>query len=68
MGGLPCAKQIIDNRNGLVQAMDCMTASILLNHQTTAPTQEMADEFQEKCNEVAKLSAKIQRYVSVGSY
>lgn len=67
MGGLPCAKQIIDQRNALVQIMDCMTASIHLYSDTTQPTQDMADEFQAACNGVASIAAKIERYVSTGS-
>lgn len=66
MGGLPCAKQILDQREALQQALGCMANSILLSHDTTAPTQEMADEFQERCNELAKLAAKIQRHVAQG--
>lgn len=66
MGGLPCAKTIIDQMYALVQAMGCMSASILLNHETTQPTQQMADEFQDACNEVAKVAARIQKHVSAG--
>lgn len=67
MGGLQCAKQIIDQREALQQAMGCMTNSILLNHETTQPTQAMADEFQAACNAVALLAAKIERYVRAGA-
>lgn len=66
MGGLPCAKQIIDQREALQQAMGCMSNSILLYHDTTQPTQEQADAFQAACNEVAALASKIERYVRSG--
>lgn len=67
MGGLQCAKQIIDQAKALEQAMGCMSNSILLNHETTQPTQAMADEFQAACNAVALLAAKIERYVRAGA-
>lgn len=67
MGGLPCAKEIIDNRNALVQAMDCMVASILLNADSTQPTLKQRDEFVAATAEVAKLAAQIEAYVSSGS-
>lgn len=66
MGGLPCAKQIIDQMYALIQSMGCMNASILLYHEASQPTQEMADEFQAACNNVAKVAAKIQRHVTTG--
>lgn len=62
MGGLQCAKQILDQTQALQQAMGCMGNSILL-WPDTQPTQEMADEFQEACNGVAVVAAKIQRHV-----
>lgn len=67
MGGLQCAKQIIDQAKALEQAVGCMSNSILLNHETTQPTQAMADEFQAACNEVAALATKIERHVRTGS-
>ena len=66
MGGLPCAKQIIDQRNALVQAMDCMGASIQLYADQTQPTQDMANDFQQACETVAVAAAKIERYVTTG--
>lgn len=66
MGGLPCAKQIIDNRNALVHALDCMCASILLNADTTQPTDDQAKLFQETAEPLAKLSAEIEEYVRTG--
>lgn len=68
MGGLPCAKQIIDQSHALTQAMGCMSASILLNHENVQPTLAMADEFKAACEAVAKVAAKIQAHVAVGTY
>jgi len=67
MGGLPCAKEIIDQRAALVQKMDCMATSILLNAQTTQPTEAMEDEFRTAANALALIASKIQRYVTTGS-
>jgi len=67
MGGLPCAKQIIDNGNALTQTMQCMNASILLNAPITQPTYGMRDRFIAATNEVAKIAAEIEKYVGAAS-
>lgn len=64
MGGLPCAKQILDQIRALEQAMGCMANTIVLYHDTTQPTQDQADAFQDACNEVALVAGKIQKYVA----
>lgn len=67
MGGLPCAKTIIDQRNAVVQVMDCMSASILLNAPNgTTPTEEMEDEFVKAANALAMVAVKIEHYVRTG--
>lgn len=66
MGGLPCAKTIIDQRNALVQQMDCMIASIQLYSGQTTPTEEMEDAFRLACEKVAVIASKIESYVSKG--
>jgi uncharacterized protein (UPF0276 family) len=66
MGGLPCAKVIIDNRNALVQQMDCMVASIHLNSSRVQPTYEMQDKFLAATAKVAKIAAEIEKYVREG--
>jgi len=59
MGGLLCAKEIIDNRNQLLsrletttsvlrRALGCMEASINLYSSVRTPTDDMYEEF-EKC-------------------
>lgn len=67
MGGLPCAKHIIDQSYALVQQMSCMNASILLYSDTTQPTDAMEDEFRDATNAVAAIAAKIERYVRQGA-
>lgn len=63
MGGLPCAKEIIDNRNAVVQAMDCMAATIQLYSRFRQPTEEQEDRFIAKAKELATVAAEIQAYV-----
>ncbi len=64
MGGLPCAKTIIDNMNALIQQMQCMTASIHLNSTRIQPTYKMQYEFLEATDQVARVAARIEKYVS----
>lgn len=87
MGGVPC-KVVIDQAHGAIgslekhlaalrKAFGCMTASVLLNYETTAPTQQVQDEFTAAvqafkadlgsgAESLARLAAKIERYVSTG--
>lgn len=68
MGGLPCAKQIIDNYFALVQAGGCMSTSILLaavNH--GSPTQDQADRFAKAANALAEIMAEIEKSVRDGA-
>lgn len=67
MGGLQCAKTIIDNKNALIQQMECMTASIQLNSTRIQPTYEMQDKFIAVTEQVAKVAAEIEKYVRVRS-
>lgn len=64
MGGLPCAKNIIDQRNALVQVLDCMCASIQLYSDNKQPTEEMEDRFKAACENAANVATKIEAYVS----
>lgn len=66
MGGLSCAKTIIDNGNALTQAMQCMNASIHLNSSRVQPTYEQRDRFLAATNQVAKIAAEIEEYVREG--
>ena len=66
MGGLPCAKEIIDNGHAVRRSLGCMDTSILLNAEMTQPTQEQSDEFRAAAENLAKVAAKIERYVSQG--
>jgi hypothetical protein len=67
MGGLPCAKAVIDNGYGLIQKLSCMNASILLNFEQTQPTYEQMNEFIARANHLAEYAAGIQEYVSKGT-
>ena len=64
MGGLPCAKQVLDNGRAVVRALDCMGNSILLNAHETQPTEEQLDAFVAAGDALAGVAAKIQAYVS----
>ncbi len=66
MGGLPCAKAVIDNGYGVTQALSCMSASILLNASHTQPTEKQLDEFIARANHLISYAAKIQKHVSDG--
>lgn len=63
MGGLPCAKQVLDQRAALNRALDCMSNSILLNADATQPTEDQLDAFVAKANDLATLASKIQAHV-----
>jgi hypothetical protein len=65
MGGLACAKTIIDQRNALVQTLDCMIATIYLN-QDISPTVEQMNEFVDAANGLATVAGKIEFYVREG--
>lgn len=67
MGGLPCAKAVIDNGYAVTQKLNCMSASIMLNASHTQPTDEQMDEFIARANHLAEYAAKVQEYVSRGS-
>lgn len=66
MGGLPCAKAVIDNGYALQQKLNCMSASIMLNASHTQPTEKQMDEFITRSNHLAEYAAEIQKYVSQG--
>jgi hypothetical protein len=66
MGGLPCAKEIIDQGYLLGASIGCMSTSILLNAAHTQPTEAMSDEFRQACEAVAVIAATIEKYVREG--
>lgn len=66
MGGVRCAKEIIDNFNRMTAAVACMATTIQLN-QDNQPTQDEADEFQKAAREVAMVAAKIEKRVGTGT-
>jgi len=66
MGGLPCAKEIIDQGFRLGAAIGCMSTSILLHAEHTQPTQAMSDEFRDASEKLAVIAAKIEKYVRQG--
>lgn len=64
MGGLPCYKSIIDQRNALIQAMACMEASLTgALSKGVEPTYEEQEEFQTQAEKMARCAAKIERRV-----
>jgi hypothetical protein len=67
MAGLACAKEIIDQRNALVQQMDCMNASILLAAtEGREPSMQEAEEFRDASNALAAVASRIERKVRKG--
>ena len=65
MGGLPCWKGIIDQRNALVQVMDCMAESIRIAGATgeQLPDYDDLDNFVKAANSLATISQGIQKKV-----
>jgi hypothetical protein len=66
MGGLPCAKEIIDNGNALQMKLNCTYASILLNAPRIQPTYEQRDKFFKAADNLARVAAEIEVYVGAG--
>lgn len=65
MGGLPCAKVIIDNGNATVQVLSCMNASILLaNGAGINPTYAEQEAFMAASNALAAVASKIAARLS----
>lgn len=62
MGGLPCAKEVIDNRNHLNAATGCMVATILL-HPDNPPTYDERDEWIAAAEKLAQVAAKIEKRI-----
>ena len=71
MGGLRCAKEIIDQRAALEHQLGCMTASIHLAGESDGsgirPTYEQRDAFFAAAKELTSVAADIQKHVSGGS-
>ena len=65
MGGLRCAKEIIDNGFRLNAAMGCMNTTILL-HPDNEPSYEERDEFLAASEALAKVCAKIEKRIASG--
>lgn len=65
MGGLPCAKEIIDNRNHLNAATGCMVATILL-YPDNPPTYAERDEWLKAAEALAVVAAKIEKRIAGG--
>lgn len=63
MGGLQCAKEIIDQRNALVQQLDCMVASIHLNSTIKQPNERHEEAFIAASSALAKVAADIEAFV-----
>lgn len=67
MGGLPCAKTIIDQRAAVVRAMDCMSNTILLGAPNGSyPTDAMEDEFVKAASHLAEVATRIEKAVRTG--
>jgi hypothetical protein len=68
MGGLRCAKEIIDNFAAVENQFNCMRASIHLAGEFDGsglrPTYEQRDEFIAAADSLVKVMAGIQQYVS----
>ena len=66
MGGLACAKEIIDHYNHLVAAGACMVASIqLAATEGREPTYAQLHEFQKLAEPLARCMARIEQSVRV---
>lgn len=66
---MPCGqicKEIVDNQAAVVRQMSCMTHSILLSavNDGPSPTPEMAAEFQQRAEALARCAAAIEVHVN----
>lgn len=66
MEGCSLCKEIIDNRASVIRQMDCMTTSIYLSEMAGGPqpTPEMAAEFQQRAEALARCAAAIEAHVN----
>lgn len=62
-GGLQCAKQVIDQGAGVTRQLECTRNSILLAAAVRQPTYDQLDEFVAASEALAKVAAKIVKYV-----
>lgn len=61
MGGVACWKEIIDQRNALVQVLDCMAETIRISGKDDSyPTEAEEDDFIAKANDLAAVASAIQ--------
>jgi hypothetical protein len=67
MGGVPCWKDIIDQRNALVQQLDCMAETIrIAGVAGNYPTDDEVAEFVTNANALSKTAQKIQERLGGG--
>ena len=65
MGGLPCAKVIIDNMHGLIRVMWCMATSIFLaSSRGVEPSYEEQESWLKATENVAQVAAAIEKRMS----
>lgn len=68
MGGVRCAKEIIDNFAGVTHQVECMKTSIHFAGEFDGsglrPTEEQRDAFFKAGDELVKVASEIQLYVS----
>lgn len=62
MGGLPCAKEIIDNMAALQRQAECTKASMLLAASVDGwqPTEKQAERLRKLTEPVAQFLAKLE--------
>lgn len=64
MGGIPCAKAIIDNMHGLIRVMWCMATTIFLAAtKGVEPTYEEQEAFLAASEALAKVASGIEARV-----
>lgn len=67
MGGIRCAKEIIDNGNAVTQQLGCMNASILLAAiNGVEPTYEEAKAFRAAADALCLVASGIEKRVREG--
>jgi hypothetical protein len=60
VGGLRCAKELIDQQAALERQLACTKNTILLNSTTVQPTYEELEQFQGLAESLAKCAAAIE--------
>lgn len=66
MGGLPCAKEIIDRAAEVAGFIECLNASVSMYAGTTEPTQQEVDRFSSQAEKLLEVGRAILKRLESG--